>query len=187
MKKQLAASILALIGLIAGSIMTASIATAQEAATPEGEDSSSHPAHIHSGTCEELGDVVHPLEDATGERIDGTPEASPVPDDEGLPGNVIAHSRSTVEASLDDLLSEDHAVNVHQSQDAMDVFIACATIEGEATDGELILQLDELNDSGISGQVILSQTDDSTLEVTITLVDASADDFEETAEATPAD
>ncbi len=35
-----------------------------------------HPAHIHAGTCAELGDVVYPLTDVSADA--GTPEASPV-------------------------------------------------------------------------------------------------------------
>jgi hypothetical protein len=35
-----------------------------------------HPGHIHSGTCDELGDVVFPLEDATSGGAMGTPMAA---------------------------------------------------------------------------------------------------------------
>ena len=185
MRTRLIGSVLAMIALIAGIIAASITVSAQDAATPEGETPSSHPAHIHSGTCDELGDVVYPLEDATGAHLEGTPEATPISAEEGLPGDVIAHSRSTVEANLDDLLAEEHAVNVHLSPDDMGTFVACADIEGDAGEGELILELQELNDSGIAGQAILSQTDDGTLEVTLTLTDAAAEGSEVTPEATP--
>ncbi len=43
-----------------------------------------HPAHIHSGTCAELGDVVYPLTDVSADA--GTPMASPVAaEDMGTP------------------------------------------------------------------------------------------------------
>lgn len=185
MRKRLIGSMLALAALVAGVMAGTFAAAAQDAATPESGQSSARPAHIHSGTCEELGDVVYPLEDVTGGLIDGTPDASPVPEEEGLPGDVIAQSRTTVEANLDDLLAEEHAVNVHQSAENIDVYIACVDIEGEASEGELILELQELNDSGVNGQVILSQTDDNSLEVTVTLTDAAAEGADTTAEATP--
>ena len=41
-----------------------------------------HPAHIHSGTCAELGDVVYPLTDVSADA--GTPVAS---DDMGTPAS----------------------------------------------------------------------------------------------------
>jgi hypothetical protein len=67
-----------------------------------------HPAHIHAGTCDDLGDVVFPLEDV----VDGT-------------------SESTVEATLDVILADQHAINVHLSADEMDVYVACGNIEDD--------------------------------------------------------
>ncbi len=64
-----------------------------------------HPVHIHAGTCDDLGDVVFPLEDV----VDGM-------------------SESTVEASIDDIMAADHAINVHLSEDEMDVYVACGNI-----------------------------------------------------------
>jgi len=186
MRKRLIGSMLALATLLVGVMAGTLAATAQDAATPATADSVAHPAHIHVGTCEELGDVVHPLEDVTGAHLEGTPGATPEAADEGLPGDVIAHSRTTIEANLDDLLAEEHAVNVHESAENIDVYIACANIEGEAEEGELYLELQELNDSGVTGQVILSQADDNSIEVTITLTDAAAEGAATTAEATPA-
>jgi hypothetical protein len=79
--------------------------------TPEGGE---HPAHIHSGTCDDLGDVVFPLENV----VEGS-------------------SESTVEASIDDILAADHAINVHLSADEMDVYVACGEITDEtATDDD---------------------------------------------------
>lgn len=186
MTKHLIGTFMTVAGLVALALAGTLTVSAQEA-TPEGTQSEAHPAHIHSGTCAELGDVVHPLEDVTGGHLEGTPAATPEAADEGLPGDVIAHSRTSVEANLDDLLSEEHAVNVHESADNIDVFIACANIEGEPEDGELYLELQQQNDSGVAGQVILSETGDGTIEVTITLTDASAEQAGQTAEATPAD
>lgn len=163
-----------LLGVIAGAVTAA----AQEA-TPE-VDSAPHPAHIHEGTCEELGDVVYPLNDVTGEILSGTPEATPVSLDDAESGSVIGDSETEVDASLDDLTSGEHAVNVHKSAEEIDVFIACADVSGEVEDGVLIIDLQELNDSGVKGQVILNDLGDGKTLVRVTLTDATPP------EATPA-
>jgi hypothetical protein len=81
-----------------------------------------HPVHIHSGTCDDLGDVVFPLEDV----VDGM-------------------SESTVEASIADILAADHAINVHLSADEMDVYVACGEITDEAVadDDEAVAEDDD--------------------------------------------
>lgn len=76
------------------------------------EDGAVHPVHIHSGTCDELGDVVYPLED--------------------IEGGV---SETEIDAELTDLMDGEHAVNVHVSEDEMDVYVACANIDEAAVGG----------------------------------------------------
>ncbi|MDQ4044642.1 MAG: hypothetical protein M3173_04235 [Chloroflexota bacterium] len=159
------------ISLALGMIASVASVSGQEA-TPEADLPRAHPAHIHSGTCEELGDVVYPLEDVTGEALEGTPEASPVPADQAGASDVLARSQSTVETTLDDLLAEEHAINVHESAENIDTYIACGNVEGEPDeDGSLIVQLHELNESGVQGQAVLTE-DNGTVTVTVTLVDA---------------
>jgi CHRD domain len=63
------------------------------------------PAHIHSGSCEELGDVVHPLENVEG----------------GM-------SETTVAAPLADLQGAAFAINVHESEEAIQNYVACGEI-----------------------------------------------------------
>lgn len=71
-----------------------------------GAPATPQPAHIHSGSCAELGDVVHALADVT----DGTSETS-------------------VPASVADLQG-DFAINVHESADAIQNYVACGDIGG---------------------------------------------------------
>ena len=63
------------------------------------------PAHIHSGTCAELGDVVHPLTNVEG-----------------------GSSETDVAASLEDLQAADFAVNVHMSEADIGTYVACGDI-----------------------------------------------------------
>jgi hypothetical protein len=75
-----------------------------------------HPAHIHSGTCAELGDVVYPLTDvdASGESI------------------------TVVETSLADLSATGpYAINIHLSADDIGTYVACGDIPTEAVGGEV--------------------------------------------------
>lgn len=175
-------TIVALVALMMGSVAGAAVVAAQDATAQAGTEP--HPAHIHDGSCEELGDVVHPLEDVSGEALSGTPGATPESPAEGEPGDVIAKSRTEVDASLDDLTSGEFVVNVHESAEAIDVYIACGNVEGEPEDGTLTIELMQQNASGVAGQALLSDLGDGTTEVTITLTDASAEGVA-SPEATP--
>src|SRR5699024_9707493 len=53
-----------------------------------GDDDTPHPAHIHDGTCENLGDVAYPLEDIEN-----------------------GESETTVDVALDELTSGEYAIN----------------------------------------------------------------------------
>jgi Cu/Zn superoxide dismutase len=63
------------------------------------------PAHIHSGTCAELGDVVHPLANVEG-----------------------GASETTVAAPLADLQAAAFAINVHESEEAIQNYVACGDL-----------------------------------------------------------
>lgn len=148
-------------------------------ATPEGV-TNIHPAHIHSGACPEPGDVVFPLENVVllNEGIEtslATPDAisSPVADaaPSGTPvaGDAVTGLGSTtiVEASLEDILAEEHAIVLHLDPEQMEVFIACGDIAGMVENNELVVDLDELNNSGFSGWAILTDNGDETTTVVI--------------------
>lgn len=70
--------------------------------------SDSQPAHIHPGTCANL---------------DPAP-AFPLPNAEN------GSSEATVDVTLDELTSGEYAVNVHQSNDEVSVYVACGDIQG---------------------------------------------------------
>src|SRR5215213_1593685 len=125
------------------------------------DESDSHPAHIHSGTCAELGDVVVPLTDVTpiGDESNRTGATSAIP---------VESSLSVVDMPLQEIIDGGHAINIHLSADEIDTYIACgdiggvvATDEGE-TENELIIGLGELNDSGYSGIAWLGADGDQT-------------------------
>jgi hypothetical protein len=130
------------------------------AQTPVAGDES-HPAHIHAGTCAELGDIVAPLTDV----------ASPVGDVTEQVGPPTAHqveiSITTVDLPLEEMIAGSYAVNVHLSAEDIGEYIACGDIGGivvAENDGrtELNFGLRELNGSGYVGTVWLGAEGDQT-------------------------
>jgi plastocyanin len=148
------------------------------------DDGPAHPAHIHAGTCADLGDVVFPLADVTGGDHGGTPMAVAGTETDGTPAagadataspeaerKAVAASTTTVEASLADILAAPHAINVHESAEEIATYIACGDIAGEPEDGVLTIDLAELNDSGYVGEATLTEDGDRT-EVAVELYGA---------------
>jgi plastocyanin len=136
--------------------MSAPLARGQEAGDAP------HPAHIHSGTCDNLGDIVAPLSDVTeltAGEVFGAPTAV-----------LVKESETDVEMPLGDILSTPHAVNIHESADAIQNYIACGDIGGRVIDGDLTIGLRELNGSGHHGVAILRGNDDGT-DVTVYLAE----------------
>ncbi len=70
-----------------------------------GEEGVPQPAHIHDGSCAELGGVAYPLEDV----VDG-------------------ESETTVDVTITELIQGEYAINVHLSEDEMGVNVACGTL-----------------------------------------------------------
>ncbi len=142
------------------------------------DDGESHPAHIHDGTCAELGDVVYPLTNvsATG-MMEGMMSGTPVADDSMAMGEMMGAAEATmvvtsatsIDASLADILDAPHAINVHESEANIGNYIACGEIGGmvmPSADGDdggtLAVGLRQLNDSGYSGIAVLDGMGDQT-------------------------
>ncbi|MBA3450839.1 MAG: cupredoxin family copper-binding protein [Chloroflexia bacterium] len=153
------ASIALLLGLATLSLASSALTVrAQNGDAP-------HPAHIHTGTCAELGDIVAPLADvaeATAGETFGAADAI-----------LVKESETTVELSLNDILAAPHAVNIHQSAEAIQIYIACGDIGGRVVGGELLIGLQEIDGSGYNGVAIL-QTADAGTDVTVYLADNEA-------------
>lgn len=153
-----------------GVVMTLALVTllvpGSLAQTPEGQATpivgdNPHPAHIHSGTCADLGDIVAPLTDVV-DPVTGT--GTYVGPDTA---QAVEVSSSIVDLPLEDIIANDHAINVHLSADKMDDYIACGDIGGVVvTDyderGELNIGLRALNGSGYVGTAWLGADGDQT-------------------------
>ncbi len=127
-------------------------ATAQEGDEP-------HPAHIHSGTCEELGDIVAPLNDVTLEEGGGVEGA-----ESAIPANV---SETEIELGLADILAAPHAINVHESEQNIQNYVACGNIGGVRYGDTIQFGLRELNGSGMTGVAAISGDQDGSSNVVL--------------------
>jgi len=179
------------------------------APTSAQDEMQAHPGHIHEGTCDELGDVVFPLtnvsemgmmEGMMGGMMEGTPEADAPPMEMSEPMGAetafaVETSFTMVDAPLEEIVEGGHAINIHQSEENIEEYIACGDIGGRIETGPgmeeggtLVVGLGELNDSGYSGIAVLEGRGDQT-EVVVYLAEGltggtgMADDEEE---ATPA-
>jgi len=75
----------------------------------DGSDGGPHPAHIHEGSCADLDPTpAFPLEDV----VDG-------------------RSETTLELSTTELVAAEYAVNVHESAENADVYVACADVRNQ--------------------------------------------------------
>lgn len=177
---------------LAVGIAAAPVTRAQYAAsTPEMQMSGEgHPAHIHAGTCANLGGIDYPLENLVASDIMGTPEAGSSMDEDSTPmagdkdmKDVESQSTTKVDAPLDEILSQTRAINVHKSVAEIDVYIACGDLPSTSNDGQARIKLEELNDSGLDGWAKLKDNGDGTTTVDVVLTHAS--DKMGTPEGTP--
>ena len=120
-----------------------------------------HPAHIHSGLCPTPGDVVAPLTDVAPPAGDAMGQGTAI---------VVGSSVTTVPIALSDIVGAPHSINVHESQAAMDLYIACGDIGGTmVTDADLAIGIGEQNGSGLSGVAWLHDNGDDTTAVYVFL------------------
>ena len=185
--------------LAAGLALAPAAGLAQDATPAMEGEMGPHPAHIHAGSCPDVGDVVFPLTDITHMDMMGSPvagmeaaspaagggmDSTPMAGMDGEMGEVVAMSTSTVEASLEEILGAEHAINVHLSPEQIDVYIACGDITGEPTDGSLEIELAEENDSGFQGMATLMDNGDGTTTVDVMLM-MSGEEMGQEATPTP--
>jgi len=180
-RRFLPVTFIAAVGLLALTLMMGGRAAAQEASPAAGAETP-HPAHIHSGSCATLGDVVYPLTDVAAPGAMSTPMAgmgSPVPTMPSGAGvsatpsaedeEVVAESTTTVQVALADISAGGFAINVHESMEQIQNYIACGDITGTPANNVLEIPLNELNSSGYYGTATLTDNGDGTTTVVVKL------------------
>src|SRR5215207_5895490 len=127
-------------------------------------------AHIHAGTCEELGIVVYSFPDIRTFRLDEGEEA-------GV--GAIELISGTTQTPLSGLFGEPFSVHVHESAENKQTYIACSDIGGRPVepwseaDG-LTLRAVAQKGSGYSGFTTLRPTADGGTQATIAIAASSA-------------
>jgi hypothetical protein len=136
-----------------------------------------HPAHIHDGSCETLGGIAVPLNDVAyggmaggGMAMGGTPTADASMSTPMAMGETVGSSAAVplktsvtvVDMPLEQIADGQHAINVHESAEEIDLYIACGDIGGQMLGNTLVMGLRELNDSEQVGIAMLEETGDQT-------------------------
>lgn len=128
-----------------------------------------HPAHIHTGTCATLGDVVAPLGNINAMATnDGTPMAMDmVGSTSAIP---VLSSITTIDMPLSDIVASDHALNVHESAENISTYVACGDVGGAMLgEADILFGLAPLNNSGLSGVASIHDNGDGTSTVYVYL------------------
>jgi hypothetical protein len=148
------------------------------------------PAHIHAGTCAELDpNPAAPLNDVApvGYSVeDGAYEDDEAPEVRGtLDAPPVLYSETEADIQWDEVFDSSHAINVHESSENIQNYIACGNIGGPVRDDRVFVSLQPQNDSGFFGIAILEEADDDQTKVTIYLSQPVETDGEEPSDETP--
>src|SRR5687767_10602146 len=108
-----------------------------------------HPTRIHEGSCETLGPVAFRLNGVGGSvDLDNAPIATPAAVNPDAAYQVLI-SETTIDGTIEDLLTGEHAVMIYESDEAMDA-IACGNVGGALNGDTLVTGLAE---SGVPGHI----------------------------------
>lgn len=80
-----------------------------------------------------------------------------------------------LEMSWGDMLATSHSVNVHESEENIQNYIACSEIGGINVDGSMVIALPPMNDSGYSGIAIIRADGDDNTDIEIYLAGPPTD------------
>lgn len=164
-----------LISLCVPIVCIAALGMASLAASPTAaQDDGGHPAHIHLGTCSELGEIAWALSNVgPGTVRNGTPSANGAIVGQTSDIYPVDVSVTTVDVPLTTITDGTHAINVHESGANIQNYIACGNIGGTQYGNTLIIGLGQLNDTGYTGIAVLRADEDQTV-VTVYLEGAEA-------------
>jgi hypothetical protein len=142
----------------------------EEAVTP------SHPAHIHAGDCVDLDpNPAAPLNNIEPRLNESDEDNANEPQGYLTAAQVLYSDSEDVELAFDDVLAESHAINIHESDENIENYIACGEIGGVVVDDELVIALHSQNDSGYTGIAILSKDDDGNVDVEVYLAEPAGE------------
>ena len=162
-------SLVLVFGLLAAGI---GVVRAQDTDVTVDGPGTPRPGNIHTGSCDELGDVVFALNNATVDNLDQDYESTGEVEFAGSEdANPVYVSETTIEdVTLDDILAAEHAINFHLSGEETSTYIACGDIGGFVRDGVLkvgLVPVPEFLDTPFSGTATLTDNGDSSVTVVV--------------------
>jgi hypothetical protein len=129
-----------------------------------------HPAHIHVGSCADLDpNPAFPLNNV-GPRL----KDDELPAAEDIKGSLSAapveySETGDIDVKFSDIFETAHAINIHESDQNVQNYIACGDIGGAVIDDKVYVGLAEQNGSGFFGIAVLEDDGDDKTKVTIYL------------------
>lgn len=140
-------------GLVAGTLLLGSAAVAPAALAQDDSDDRFH-AYIYETSCDNL------TPDAMLENIG---ELEPADDDDDnwrfistdqeRPDPLFIEDEDMDDLSLEDLTASQHAIVVHDDEDAESPVLVCGDVQGEPDNaGGILFQLSEQEESGLEGR-----------------------------------
>jgi hypothetical protein len=125
-----------------------------------------HPTRIHEGTCEALGPVAFRLNGIGGSvDVDNAPIATPTAVNSDGAYQVLI-SETTIDGTIEDLLTGEHAVMIYESDEAMDA-LACGNVGGALSGNTLVTGLAEAGVPGHIGFALFRSEGDQTVVLVI--------------------
>lgn len=158
---------------LAGALLLAMLMMASPAAAQDDDDDNGDEfgSYIHEGTCDALGDTVEELEDL---ELDHREHGDDDDDDDQRdrdriweliggedprPEQLWAED-DDVDMAFDEMTGGEYALVVHADEDEASDVIACGAITGDVDeDGGLLIDLEEVDDSGYEGRAYLMPED----------------------------
>ncbi len=147
----------AAVGAIAMMVTPATSFAQDESPEPE---ATAYPVNIHEGTCDDIAGVKFPLGEISRDLRIHT-DAADAEALGGIENQNVALNLTFVDATLEELAAERHALYIATNERGVETGIACADIAGRVTEeGTLVIRLDEHDDSGYLGVALLLEQDD---------------------------
>lgn len=129
-----------------------------------------YPVAVHAGTC--AMPTPEPEFDLSSTIVAG----SDVAEAEFIgvtPGPPALAASGTIDSSLADLAATERVIALHKSAEEYDTLVACGFIAGMSAEGQLVVTLQPVEDSGVSGIAIFTENDGQT-DVTVYVISPDA-------------
>lgn len=138
---------------VGGAAVTGNVTT--PTSTP-GYPTEGYPIALYEGTCDSLAaEPAYKMGNAV--TFDAANDNDVKTIGRGEPAPPLVHVSVTVESSLEDLGSQQHAIVVHASAEEYESILACGNILGAVEEGRLAIALQPTEGSSVVGVAILSE------------------------------